>query len=216
MQYWCSACEISSQAKLEFVLKEQFSYSPEINITVSSFSSIPGSISMAASVISADDEEIFIGANSSEFYFIMTPSLFISNIPGEPSLNTGYHVSVQTPPSPGSQYIVQDLPIVTQLSALVYLSSGNYGLLTKRYYQQSMFSTISSLLGSIVGVMGALVFVMRTLERNMQNALEKRKRTVIKEHIREQRKEIIRELRDDISDDQDMKTGNHCTDRIKI
>ena len=162
----CAHCVLGSEASVKFTLDSTYSYSPFIGINVSATSSIPESISSIYSSLTAPDNMIFIGSTNSYFYFMLTPSFFSSEISQFPANSTGYHVSEQRFPVSGSIHSVEDLPTVTNLGVTVFLTESSSGLYTERYLIQSFLILISSILGSVVGLMGAIRFIMRQIENN--------------------------------------------------
>ena len=162
----CKNCVIGSEASVDFILDSTYSYSSSISINVSSASSIPESISSIYSSLTTPVNKVLIGSANSYFYFMLIPSYFTSDVSQFPANSTGYHVSEEQPPVSGSVYSIEDLPTVTNLGATVFLSQSSSGLYTKRYLIQTFIILVSSILGSVAGVMGATRFVMQITENH--------------------------------------------------
>lgn len=167
VQYTCKDCILDVGAQMSLLMTGNLSYSAGIVVNVTSASSIPNAISSIVSDIYPNKDYVFIGSNSNEFYFTMTPSLFKSDSSKWENEATGYHVSSEKAPIIGSQYLTTELPIAFKLEAHVYLNTGISGLLTYRFVKQTLLFLFSSLLGSIFGIMGAMGGGMKFVEKNI-------------------------------------------------
>ena len=181
ISFICKNCVIGSEASVDFILDSTYSYSPFIGINVSSTSSIPESISSIYSSLTAPENMVFIGPTKSNFYFMLTPSYFSSDISQFPASSTGYHIYEENTPIPGSLYHIEDLPTVTNLGAMVFLYQSTSGLYTKRYYIQTFLILITSILGSIMGILGGTRFLMQQIEKKyiIHRNLSERKRSIM-------------------------------------
>ncbi len=85
------------------IISESESYATNIDIEISSTSSIPNQISQISTVISADPGKYFRGADPSIAYLTMTPSLFLNDSGDWDNEQKGYHISYRLDSTPGSQ-----------------------------------------------------------------------------------------------------------------
>ena len=133
-------------------------------MNVSSTSSIPGKCSSVLNDLYPNTGYIFIGSIPSELFFSITPSLLESQSNQWPAKDTGYQVSVDSNSVAGSQYISLDLPITSQLQLNIHLDKSTDWLFTSRVLKQSLIFVLSSLLGSVFGIMGAVWAAMKFIE----------------------------------------------------
>lgn len=91
--------ELETHGNVELKLSEAASYCTSIQVKVKSSSSILDEYSSITSTISSDKKKYFIGSEPSNFYFVITPSLFVT----DSDESEGYHVSTIVPPTLGSQ-----------------------------------------------------------------------------------------------------------------
>ena len=130
------------------------------------------------------------------FYYLMTPSLFISYISEFQLHATGYHATEYLNPSPGSIFSIDELAIAFQLGVSFYLTQSNYGLYTEIYLIQTFIILLSAELGAVAGLMGAISFIMSFVEKSYNKLLMKsklRKKTF--SHININRKMLASNLR---------------------
>jgi len=101
--------ETQKQAKDKIVLElqEEDSYCSSISVNITARSSIPDSESIMETSVAANSYKVFRGYIPTSFYFKMTPSLFKSYV-SEYNDDTGYHVSVDNNPLPGSEYLISE------------------------------------------------------------------------------------------------------------
>ncbi|CAG9321906.1 lztr1_5 [Blepharisma stoltei] len=170
--YFCKDCAINTGAQFSIVLSEQFSYSSTIYVNITSSSSIPNEISSIQQSISADSGKIFRGNTPTEFYFSMIPSIFKSDIESWPSLATGYHVSTEKAIEKGSQCSNVELISNSNLKLNVNLDLSNSALMTERTLEQTWLMLISSLLGTVFGLMGTIGSIMSWNEEKWEKFVE--------------------------------------------
>jgi hypothetical protein len=171
--FTCTGAILRSGAFLQITLFEPASYATGIAVNVTSSSSIPGYTSSIFTILNAESNFVFVGANPSVFYFSMTPSLFQSQSASWPAQETGYHVSKDQAPDLGSAYQSDDLAIVSELQVTVNLIKSITVLYTVRSLAQSLMLLFSSLIGSVFGIMGGVGQLMNVVEGYM---IEKRKK----------------------------------------
>ena len=196
IEFSFSQCTLETGAFITVTSKEKLCYSSGIYVNVTSSSSIPNQISSILASVKPEPEYVFIGSDPSQFYYTMTPSLFESESSKWPSKQTGFHISSEYLPGPGSQHKSEDLSIVSQLKVNIYLDTSISGLFTKRYYKQTLIFILSSLIGSIFGVMGGVGGGMKFLEKNLGRfkLYVKKKNDFGK--VKEHQKDIIAEIYD--------------------
>ncbi|OMJ80673.1 hypothetical protein SteCoe_19006 [Stentor coeruleus] len=168
----CYDCELRGGASIFINSKEKLSLASEIYVNITSDSSIPNEISSIRNEIYASKNYVFIGSKASEFYYTLTPSLFRSQSSNWQGEITGYHVSTEEFPLPGSQSLDIDLPISAEFKIMIYLYKSNSGLFTDRIFKQSVLILISGILGSVFGIMGAIAGVMKFIEGQHLNITE--------------------------------------------
>ena len=152
----------SSSIKLE--TKDRSSFASGIQVNSTAYSSIPGEYSSITASISPPASKVFIGSTPTEFFYSMTPSLFRSQVSNWPEKETGYHVSVLNPPQRGSSSFVYDISSNGNLKVFVQLKKRDTSLVTNRVPKQTFMILVSSLLGSVFGVMGIVKASMRFFE----------------------------------------------------
>ena len=195
VSFICLKCVIGSQASVRFILQSAYSYSSSININVTSTSSIPESISSVHTSITAQHSKLFVGSVDSNFYFIMTPSLFISYVPEFDSNITGYHATENMIPVPGTEYPVDELAITSQLGVTVYLTQSESGLYTERYQIQDFLMLFNAILGSIAGLMTFTRLFMQIFERYYERVFTKKKPRNLFLELKSNRKVLSLNLR---------------------
>ena len=173
--FLCTNCVIGPQAYVEFAFQSTYNYASGININVTSTSSIPESNSSVFSSLTPQANQVYSGPIDSSFSFLVTPSLFISYVSDFKSNITGYHITESSAPLPGSTFYVTELANSLRLGLTVYLTQSDSGLYTERYHPQSFTLFISSILGSVAGILGVSRFMMRAFEYNFINFTKKRK-----------------------------------------
>lgn len=162
----CKECVINTGAYINFYLNEDFSYSAGVEANITSDSSIPNLISSASESILSDSDKVFIGSSPSVFYFMMTPSIFMSSVSKYPSKSTGYHVSLTKKADNGSQHTTEELIFTTRLGVKINLEIPNSGLYTYRDSKSTFIVALAGYLGSVVGIMSAIGIIMRFVEGN--------------------------------------------------
>ena len=161
----CTDCIIDTGAFISITLQEKLSYSTGILVNVTSSSSIPSNCSSMVQSIYPRTGFIFIGAVASQAYFAMIPSLFTSQSSAWTGLDTGYHISAEKAFVAGTEYLTVDLPIASMLNLNVFLDISTFGLYTTRVLKQDVLFLVSSLIGSLFGVIGAVGQSMRIVEK---------------------------------------------------
>ncbi len=91
--------ELVTHGNVELKLSETASFCTNIQVKVKTSSSILDEYSSVTSTITSDINKYFIGSEPSNFYFMITPSLFVT----DSDESEGYHVSTLISPTQGSQ-----------------------------------------------------------------------------------------------------------------
>ena len=164
IQIVCVACVFQVGSSLSLLLGEELSYASGISVNISSTSSIPGGRSNVSNYIYPQIGNMFIGSDPTVFYFGLTPSLFETDSSEWPAKDTGYHVAPGAATIAGSQFSVFDLPINSQLEVLINLDTSNYSLFTTRMVNQTFIFLVTTLLGSVFGIMGTVGAAMKFIE----------------------------------------------------
>ena len=200
------SCVLSTGASITLTSKEKLCYTSGIYVKVESNSSIPEEPSSILTVLKPSVNYVFIGTEPSKFFFTMTPSLFRSESDRWPSNLTGYHVSSENLPIPGSEHESKDLAIASQLKVLISMDLSISGLFTKRSLIRDLSLLFSSLIGSIFGVMGAVGGGMAFLEKRLGKFRQNLKKKKGFRSVSDRRKEIENEVLNqegDLKDDID-------------
>ena len=99
----CNNCNLQTGAVINYDLQEKSSFCSAIGVSINSTSSIPQQYSSISDMVAASSNKVFRGFNPTDFNLMMTPSLFITDTTNWNSPQTGYHISIDTNPVPGSQ-----------------------------------------------------------------------------------------------------------------
>ena len=175
VSFICTNCVIGPEAYIQFAFESTYSYASAINVNVMSTSSIPESNSSVYSSLKAQYNQVYSGPTDSSFYFLITPSLFISYVPDFKSNITGYHITENSAPSPGSIFYVEEIANSFRLGLSIYLTQSDSGLYTERYHIQNFSLLAGSILGSIAGILGASRSIMTFFESNHIKFIERKK-----------------------------------------
>ncbi|OMJ94599.1 hypothetical protein SteCoe_2248 [Stentor coeruleus] len=166
---------IEKEAKIQFKMKENTSYSSGITVNISASSSIPDEISSIFVSLYPDDNKVFRGKTSSAVYFELIPSVFTSESSNWPSLETGYHIALQKSSEKGFQ-VTQDLVNIEPFLFLdVNLALTNTGLVTQRSNIYTWFIFAGGVLGTIFGLMETVSMFMGIFEGHYDSCKNKLK-----------------------------------------
>lgn len=160
----CKNCVQVERGSVLINFKEKLSYASAIYVNITSNSSIPNEKSSIQNELYASENNVLIGSEANEFYYTTTPSLFVSESSKWPTQLTGYHVSSEQYPLRGSECLGVDLPVSAELKVMIYLYKSNSGLYTKRLFKQSVLLLISSVIGSVFGIMSGVASFMSFIE----------------------------------------------------
>ena len=210
VKVYCEECIINTGASVLIILNEPLSYSSGIQVNVTSDSSIPESISSITSLIYPSNNYVFIGPVASQFYFTMTPSLFRSDSDQWSGQSTGYHISSESLPTPGSEYLSIEIPVASQLKLNIILNKDIASLYTYRFLKQTFLFLISGLLGSVFGAMGAVGSGMKFFENYYLIQKSKRKKHTFSELM-----EIRKNIKMHINKRKRMKTDETLENHAK-
>lgn len=164
IKFSCKSCTIDSKAYIYAYLHEEYTFAAGISVEVSANSAIPNSQSSISLGFFSQSQTVLAGPMESSFYFGLNPSLFTSEAPGYNFEGTGYNVFLDQEPVIGSQTLIDDLAYTNGVRAYVYLSVSQSGLNIYRYQSKTFIAMIAALLGSIMGVMGAIKFALQFTE----------------------------------------------------
>ncbi|CAG9319092.1 unnamed protein product [Blepharisma stoltei] len=190
----CSECTLSSEGVFTITMDDSNGYTSGFTVNVTSSSSIPGKVSSYQTTILSDAGYVFMGSTATEIYFDMIPSYYENTYDNVD--HTGYHVSKDTVAKQGSQYEPFELGMVFVNYLVIEFDLDNNGLVTARYYNQTWIVFLTTLLGSIFGVMGALGGIMKVVEKNWIKIKNKRHYKRHLEQLDENAKEIERLRKD--------------------
>ena len=165
VQVECDNCVFLIGSVLSINSTEKQCYSSGIKVNVTSSSSIPNEISSAVTKLSPSGNHVFIGSIASELFFTLVPSLFKSESDKWPSKLTGYHISSDDSPIAGSELMSHELSTASLFKLNINLKLSTSGLYTYRAIRQSPIVVISSLIGSVFGIMKAIGIGMKASEK---------------------------------------------------
>ncbi|OMJ65076.1 hypothetical protein SteCoe_39427 [Stentor coeruleus] len=160
----CNNCALLGEATIFITTRELKSYASAIFVNITSDSSIPGEVSNINNELYSSEDYIFIGSEANEFYCIMIPSLFTSESSRWPSRLTGYHISNEKLNLKGSEALKTDLPVNAGFKIFIYMSKSSNGLYTQRLFKQNILILVSSIIGSVFGIMSFIGFFMELTE----------------------------------------------------
>ncbi|CAG9315592.1 unnamed protein product [Blepharisma stoltei] len=190
----CYNCVINTGAYIYYNLHEIQSFASAISLNVTSESSIPNEMSSVYQNLLPSNGTIFRGYHESNFSLNMIPSVFQSYTLEWPRKITGYHISIDNPPLPGSQCSIVDLPFTAGLKLKVILDKSESSLYTTRDISKTFMILVSSLLGSVFGVMEVVGGVMKFFEEIESEMLEKIKNRNNWKDVKDNRKHLGIEL----------------------
>lgn len=174
----CKGCRISTGAKVEYQLNEDWSYANYIKTSVESTSSIPSQSSTIELSVKPASGRVFRGSDASKVYFELITSVFTSESSDWPAELTGYHISASRASDVGSSTNISEIPGTFGLQLTIYLDLSSSGLLTSRRLKQSTLLLFSSILGTFYGLMGTFGFAMEKTEEKWIDYSEKRRRKI--------------------------------------
>ena len=175
IQVFCDNCVFSIGSVLSVNSTEKQCYSSGIKVNVTSSSSIPKEISSAVTKLSPSGNHVFIGSIPSELFFTLVPSLFKSESDKWPSKLTGYHISSDVSPVAGSELMSHELSTASLFKLNINLKLSTSGLYTYRAIRQSPIVVISSLIGSVFGIMKAIGIGMKASEKYVKKTRDYRR-----------------------------------------
>jgi hypothetical protein len=149
----CRGCQVATGAQVEYQLNEDWSYANFIKTSIAADSSIPGEQSMVQFNISPEAGRVLRGSEASKIYYELISSVFTSESSKGVSEEFGYHISASKGPEVGSSVSTYEIPGSFGLNLVIYLDLSSTGLLTSRRLKQSTLLLLSSILGSIFGLM---------------------------------------------------------------
>ena len=131
-----------------------------------------------------DPSSIFIGHDPSIFSFLAIASIFESEIAGDPDENQGYHMSLGARSQLGDYVPDLKVGIEGYVNIRIELEGTGVALLTQRSYKMEPFAILLGVLGSIAGVMAAIIATMRISEIINNNIRSRYKQIKAEEKIR--------------------------------
>jgi len=87
---------------------------------------------------------------------------------------TGYHVSLERNPEQGNMVQYTNILSVSNLKLEIGLKRDNSGLKTIRRLNMNQITLVTSLLGSVFGIMTAIRGAMKSLENKYENRQDKK------------------------------------------
>ncbi|OMJ83664.1 hypothetical protein SteCoe_15331 [Stentor coeruleus] len=154
-----------SEAYVYISMTDKQSYSSGIGVNITVSSSIPNEFSSIFTVITPEyGNNVFRGRKPSIFPYTLTPSVFRSESSSWPSLETGYHISLDSSIEYGSLSTQTTISSEINLLVSIKLLKSNTGMSTIRSLKYSWIMFISTVLGSVFGLMGTFTTVMGITE----------------------------------------------------
>ncbi|CAG9318579.1 unnamed protein product [Blepharisma stoltei] len=158
----CSRCTINSQATISYAMNNYIGYTSGFLTNVTSTSSIPSQSSSYSTYILPDSNRIFLGSKPSIAYYTMIPSYYRKFQNDE--TYTGYHSTLESSSVKGSQFRTYETGLASNSYLDIVLTVSSNGLYTTRDNIQSFGIFISTLLGSVFGIMSSVGAIMKILE----------------------------------------------------
>jgi len=134
-------------------------------------------------LIPDDRELVFAGSMTTTFSFVAIPSIFESEIKGDPSEGKGYHLALGSKNNKGSQSKVDGLSSAGFLNVELQFEQGIAALYTKREYKVRWLTVIMAILGSISGLAGIIAYVMSFIEEKWITYRAQKKKDELDEEI---------------------------------
>lgn len=163
---------------VSYDLSELNSFATEIKVNITTTSSIPDENSSVSKNIKANDNTVFRGPIPTVFPVLLTPSVFERE--ATDTQETGYHVSLESNPVQGTMASYMNILSVSNLKLDIDLKRDNSGLKTVRRNIMNNITLVTSLLGSVFGIMRAISAAMKSFENKKEN-YKKAKQTKEKE-----------------------------------
>ena len=176
---------IEPETNIYISLQEEFSYTSQITVTVTSESSIPDEVSQVKMIAYPKENHVFRGDTPTTFRFSFTPSYYSSEDDGREE--TGYHVSPLSDPSGGTAFEPTNLGFTADLQIKIVFERSTNGLYTERILIYTPFILILTLIGSIPGIKDIVGWAMEKTEEKYLNAEENKKKNDMLQDYKQKR-----------------------------
>ncbi|CAG9320205.1 unnamed protein product [Blepharisma stoltei] len=190
----CIECSISKQGTLTVTMDDTNGYTSGYSVNVTASSSIPNKFSSYKTYVLPDSNHIFIGSDPTVIYFDIIPSYYEDT--EETGNHTGYHISLDKVPHKGAQFKPYELGLAYINYLKIVFDVDNNGLTTTRYYNQTWIVLLTTLLGSVFGVMESVGSAMKFVEKNAYAYNKRRKHRSLLGQL-EKNSKTIAKLRED-------------------
>ncbi|CAG9336306.1 unnamed protein product [Blepharisma stoltei] len=159
----CKHCSIPYEGSIFFTMDDTNAYTSGYTVNFTSSSSIPDKPSSYQTSVLPSKNYVFLGTTPTKIYYTMIPS-FYDDKPNDVN-HTGYHVTLGKLPDKGSQLKSYELGMgfINYLS--IVLSIDNSGLVTTRNDNQTLIVLLTTLIGSVFGILSGIGGVMNTVEQ---------------------------------------------------
>jgi hypothetical protein len=144
---------------------EHDAYAASIMTNVTATSSIPDETSHISYEIEAEPNMVFRGSGQTVFSYFAIPSIFESDRSGDPTKETGYHMSLDTSNQAGSQFSIKDLDKAQFLRFQLNLFQGGSALHTKRTLKLRTSALLMAIIGAVSGLLGGMAALMKKIEK---------------------------------------------------
>ncbi|CAG9313106.1 unnamed protein product [Blepharisma stoltei] len=178
-----NSCNLGTGAYFYISFAEPTSYASYLYANVTADSSIPNEKSSHDLYLSPPSGQVFIGVNPSYMHFNMIPSLFISDVSKWQTNQTGFLVSSSQESTQGFSASVTQMTLTRTLGIVVTLDIDTIGVLTIRSLNNTFLFFISTLMGSISGIISAGGFLMEKVEDKIKKINERRSLKISHEKI---------------------------------
>ncbi|CAG9336315.1 unnamed protein product [Blepharisma stoltei] len=159
----CKNCKIPNQGQLSYQLINTNGFTSGFRVQINSSSSIPNKISSIEKTVYPNKDYIFIGPDPTTIYFSLIPSWFKDEKDGVSF--SGFHISLDKDSLLGSMHKTNEVGISYNSYLTIEFNKSLNGLVTKRSIIQTSTALLSSLLGSIFGLMSSIGGVMQIVEK---------------------------------------------------
>ncbi|CAG9320213.1 KEL2_2 [Blepharisma stoltei] len=163
ISFRCKNCEVLSYAQISYAMNNQNGYVSGFSVNVTASSSIPNEKSSYKTTIEPSKNFVFMGTVPSVVYFYTIPSYYSE--PQTDKNQTGYHMSLKQASEKGSEYQAFELGLAFNSYLNIKFDIGTNGLVTTRNVRQTWIILITTLLGSVFGIMGSIGGIMKLAEK---------------------------------------------------
>lgn len=148
----------------DFVKISVGKYTSDMQVAVSTKSSIPKETSRATGKLISSENRVFIGGSASIFEFSASPAIYEEEGYFDTTTEKGYRIALNSSPIPGStlnyQYSIENTGFIIQVNFVQSTS----GTSTFRKIKTDWTTFLGSTVGALLGLIGIFAFVVYWIE----------------------------------------------------